>query len=750
MHPASRSTAPVPRSRTRARGLGGALVASAILLTSAVGPISAAPATKASSWSKPEARAQATRHVASARDAAKKAVGNPRNVAAKPRPLRSIKLEQPTRGSTTRLPELSGSGSVAPQVHTGPPVEVLQQFAGMTQSQGGGFDPPDPWIAVSATRVVQSVDAMVRISDRSGVELESIPTWTLFDLALGQSPSDTRLIWDATHGRWVATTVSTNAGLTDNYLHLAVSDGADPAAGWSIYSVSFLDDQPEYPSLASSNDKIVVTDNLFDATEAPVGADINTWTWASILAGGSPAYEPCTDETRFNARAAQVLSSSNDVHLIMEEVPSGEQWYARVTGAGSCAQIIDNTHLSLLEPFAVPPDPRQQTGDTITNAVDERPTDAVWHNGAMWWVSTYPWQYEGETTFNAVVVLWNVTTSAVGAPTNPTGQPIAPGDGFDTFMGGIGMSRNGTLFTVYSQSSNSNFVYLMADQIAPGPDEFLGEPILLDYGDESATSEQWGDFAGVAMDPVGSGTVWATHQLAAADGTWRTDIVRLVADGDNPTTPGAMASSLVAPTDLLSSVPVRLSWAASTDATSGVARYEIAQSTDGGAFGAVSNVTGTTTTRNLLINHTYRFRVRAVDTAGNAGSYRLGPILKPSLYQQTSSTVYGGTWTTSSNPAYSGGSVRSAGTAGRSATFTATNARSIGFVTTKAGSRGSFRVYVDGVYKASISTYSATTRFRQLVYQFSWATPGTHKIKIVVSGTAGHPRVDVDAFVVLR
>jgi hypothetical protein len=36
------------------------------------------------------------------------------------------------------------------------------------------------------------------------------------------------------------------------------------------------------------------------------------------------------------------------------------------------------------------------------------------------------------------------------------------------------------------------------------------------------------------------------------------------------------------------------------------------------------------------------------------------------------------------------------------------------------------------------------------VYQFNWSSAGTHKVKIVVSGTSGHPRVDLDAFVVLR
>lgn len=35
---------------------------------------------------------------------------------------------------------------------------------------------------------------------------------------------------------------------------------------------------------------------------------------------------------------------------------------------------------------------------------------------------------------------------------------------------------------------------------------------------------------------------------------------------------------------------------------------------------------------------------------------------------------------------------------------------------------------------------------RDRVYQTSWPTSGSHTIKIKVLGTAGHPRVDMDAF----
>jgi hypothetical protein len=118
--------------------------------------------------------------------------------------------------------------------------------------------------------------------------------------------------------------------------------------------------------------------------------------------------------------------------------------------------------------------------------------------------------------------------------------------------------------------------------------------------------------------------------------------------------------------------------------------------------------------------------------------------------QAAATSGYSAGWHTTSSTVYLGGSTRYSSTKNASVTYATSGARSIAIVATKAASRGSFKVYVDNVYKGTISTYSTTTRYRQLVYQFSWSTAGTHRVKIIVSGTAGHARVDVDAYVVLR
>ena len=179
MRPAITHAAPPP-PRRRTRGLLGTVIASSILVVSAAGPISAAPGTRTTPWSKGPTRTQTTRHIASAREAARLAVGNPRNVATKPRPLRSVKIASQAATGSARLPKQPTSVAPAPRIVSGPDVEVLQQFTGLSQSEGGGFSPPNPWVAVNTSYVVQSVDAMVRISNRAGVEISSVPTWTLF------------------------------------------------------------------------------------------------------------------------------------------------------------------------------------------------------------------------------------------------------------------------------------------------------------------------------------------------------------------------------------------------------------------------------------------------------------------------------------------------------------------------------------------------------------------------------------------
>jgi hypothetical protein len=215
------------------------------------------------------------------------------------------------------------------------------------------------------------------------------------------------------------------------------------------------------------------------------------------------------------------------------------------------------------------------------------------------------------------------------------------------------------------------------------------------------------------------------------------------------------APTVTAPTETLygnttlgtTTARVKTAWSA-CDAD-GIKAYKLQRQVNGGSWAIVSLATATTTSINQSLTNgtTYRFKVLVTDGTGATSSYVYGAGFKPIITDSTSASItYTGGWSTSTSSAFYGGTDRYSTTTGASATFSFTGS-SAAWVAYKSTSRGSAQVYVDGVLKATVSLYSTTSTVKAQVYAFNWATSGAHTIKVVVVGTAGHPRIDVDAFV---
>ena len=668
-----------------------------------------------------------------------------------PRPVR----ERLAAGHTTP-PVTSGRRSAlrpAGTAITGIPAQVPTSFAGIQAAEAGGFEPPDSWTAANSVYVVHSVNSLVRIHTRTGQVVQSAPIDALFALPASQNATDPRFIWDAIHSRWLGVIASYNFNDTDDFLNLAVSESSDPLGAWNVFAFSFGDTFPDYPGIASSSASVVLTDTDYGASLTTLdGARLTIVDWSALLAPTTVPYVQLVSSAAFNPRPAQVLSTSPYVHLIWEDIATRNILYGQIQGHIVAPTTIDDiTSSTTLKAFTEPISPRQPGGTIADGAIDGRATDAVWRNGHLWFVSTRPWVNGSAKTFDGVRITEFLTTA-----TTPTFSQdlLLNEDGADDFMGGIGLSGNGTLFVVYSRSSTTDYV---STQLRTSADSFTDEvPLGQSTVAYAGAHGRWGDYVGVAADPLGASSVWLAHELVASSGAWKTEIARVVIDTDDPGQPGTVAQTFSTPATLTASIPTRISWGAATDASTNIDHYEVLMNVDGAGFSPVaSTTTGTSLVRSLRLGHQYQFRVSAVDAVRNVGPTRDGFTFVPSLYQQTSSlssakVTYTGTWGNSSSASFSGGTAKYATAAGASATFTATSVRALGFVTTKATTRGSFKVYVDGVLKATVSAFSSTTKFRQDVYQFSWSTAGTHKIKIVVSGTSGHPRVDVDAFLAIK
>ena len=221
----------------------------------------------------------------------------------------------------------------------------------------------------------------------------------------------------------------------------------------------------------------------------------------------------------------------------------------------------------------------------------------------------------------------------------------------------------------------------------------------------------------------------------------------VVADGTPPRIVAPVMqlqrNSIVAST---TSAPVYTVWSASD--ASGVSSFGLQRSINGSAWTTVRlpSATATAVWQSIPMGSTTVQRARATDRMANTSAWTAGPGVTPLVTQTGSSIHYSTGWRTYSASSSLGGSQAYASKGGAFATYTFT-AASIGWVATKGPNRGYAKVYVDGSLITVVNLYSSTWQWRRVVWTRNWTSNTTHTVKVVVSGTVGHPTVDIDGFI---
>ncbi len=219
----------------------------------------------------------------------------------------------------------------------------------------------------------------------------------------------------------------------------------------------------------------------------------------------------------------------------------------------------------------------------------------------------------------------------------------------------------------------------------------------------------------------------------------------------------APAQGFVSPSQLgASTIPVKLDWSGS-DSGSGIDRYELGQSANGGSYSAINLPAQTTTTitPSLASGNAYRFRVLARDEAGNSSGWVEGSSFALTAYQENNSSVSypSGAWSRTAVSSAYGGYLKYASGSGARAKLSFTGSE-VAWVSTKGLNRGKAEVWVDGAKAATIDLYSSSAQARTVVFSKAWSSPGSHTLEVRVLGTrnssSSGTRVDVDAFAAIR
>jgi hypothetical protein len=409
--------------------------------------------------------------------------------------------------------------------------------------------PPDTNGEVGTTQFVQMVNEGYQVFNKStGASVlgpaSVVSVWTGFGgVCENNGSGDPVVMFDQLANRWVLTQFAGSSVPTDECI--AVSTSADATGTWNRYAFHLGTNFFDYPHLGVWPDAYYMSDNVFNtAGTAYLGPQAFAFDRAAMLAGnpatfitpgitGGPSENPFLpadlDGSTLppgGAPATFVETPFGGAYKVFHfhvdwAVPANSTFtlFSSPAAAGF-------TELCPATRACVP-----QSGVTSPSFLDAI-ADRLMYRVAYRNFGTHE-SVVGNMTVssNAVAgIRWfelrGVTAGPVTVHQESTYQP----DTDWRWMGSAAMDHMGNLAIGFSTSSATIFPQLRyAGRLVSDPLSVLsqGEAHLFDgTGSQTGTSNRWGDYSDLTVDPVDDCTFWYTNEYYPATGAfnWRTRV----------------------------------------------------------------------------------------------------------------------------------------------------------------------------------------------------------------------------------
>ena len=442
-----------------------------------------------------------------------------------------------------------------------------QNFAGITSriDQGqlaASVEPPDTQVAVSSTRVVEMVNSVVQIYDRAGnavggvfaldpffiVNSSSDPSlpggWAgLFFNGEHLVPTDPRILYDPTTGRWYASILAYGPNSFDSVTLLGISQSSDPGAGWVIYVIDVEGPQSQnftpmlcdQPKLGYSSDKFVIGCNLFDFSRTFQGGMVMIANKAQGLTGANLVEDEFVNMSRFAPVGAVNLTGGvATAYATFNESLTGTAatgvWTFTGTVTGDSTSDLPKiaTHSVAMPATAAPPSAPQSGAATAIDTGDDRYNSAFVQSGALYTSGGESCTPAGDTLARSCLRLVEVNLSTFGLIQGATAGIV----GEYLINPTLGVNSLGDVVFEYSTSSSTTDPDTeVAIQPVADPNTFVGGGVLAGntaaYTGTGGTTFRWGDYGAVAVDPAFSAYVYVGGEFSNSDTiipNWSTQI----------------------------------------------------------------------------------------------------------------------------------------------------------------------------------------------------------------------------------
>jgi hypothetical protein len=164
------------------------------------------------------------------------------------------------------------------------------------------------------------------------------------------------------------------------------------------------------------------------------------------------------------------------------------------------------------------------------NAVDGFAQDALWQSGKLSWATTYPCTPSGDSSTRDCVRVTQVTTPSATVEPAASQDFLIGRNGFDSYLPGIGVSGDGTLEVVYSQSNTAGSNYPSSYQQYQRPTDganHISPPVRLAVGTGTYPGTEWGTYVGLGQDPQVASAVWQANAFSVGTNYWSTFVDQL-------------------------------------------------------------------------------------------------------------------------------------------------------------------------------------------------------------------------------
>ncbi len=451
-----------------------------------------------------------------------------------------IEHDRSPKRHISRQPDAAAQTEVLPLIGA----TIGLNFDGITDSQGGGFVPPDTNASVGDTQVVETVNVAYAVWNKATGTQEMAPKsiQTLYAPVGGVCAtgnlSDPVVNYDKAAGRWVITMIAFNNSFSVNAACMAVSTTSDATGKYHVYSFSYGNKLPDYPKVGVWPDAYYVTTNSFPGGGGFSGAESCAMDRTSMLAGKK-------------AKMVCFQRGTGDFALLPADLdgstapPAGAPNY-EMDLASSTAMDLYKFHVDFVTTskstftgptsLAIPAytDACAATGTCIKQPSPGEPLDSL--GGHL----MFRMAYRNFGSHEAMVLNHSVKGAGTGkAPSavrwyevrNPGTAPMVFQSGTfgggtssaSLWMGSIAMDKNGDIALGYSTSSGTLKPSIM--YTGRVPTDALGKmetaaTIVTGGGVQEASSNRWGDYSSMAIDPSDDCTFWYAQEYYKTSGSF--------------------------------------------------------------------------------------------------------------------------------------------------------------------------------------------------------------------------------------